>query len=98
MQTDLHHHRQNRKQKLNPVKEKIEHEISFPNVLRIDHVYKPKLTLDIAKVKPLEIDPYDTITEAELAAIIAGKPNPAALSEIDLKEIAEKPKTTNYHF
>lgn len=76
------------KTEIKPDKEKIEHELSFPNVLRIDHVYKPQLTLNIAKVKPLELDPYDSITEAELAAIIAGKPNPAALSEIDLKEIA----------
>lgn len=78
------------KTEIKPVKEKAEHEISFPNVVRIDHIYKPQLTLNIEKVKLLELDPYDSITEAELAAIIAGKPNPAALSEIDLKEIAEK--------
>jgi type III restriction enzyme len=48
------------------------------------------LTLDLSQVKSLNLDPYDSITEAELEAIIAGKPNPAALSEIDLKEIAEK--------
>jgi len=78
------------KTQIAPVQEKADHEISFPNVVRIDHIYKPQLTLDISKVKPLEIDPYDSITEAELAAIIAGKPNPAALSEIDLKEIGEK--------
>lgn len=76
------------KTEIKPVKEKAEHEITFPNVLRIDHVYRPQLDLDIASVKSLELDPYDSITEAELAAIIAGKPNPAALSEIDLKEIA----------
>ena len=78
------------KTQITPVKDKAEHEISFPNVIRIDHVYKPQLALIIAKVKTLELDPYDSITEAELAAIIAGKPNPAALSEIDLKEIGEK--------
>jgi type III restriction enzyme len=78
------------KTEIKPVKEKAEHEISFPNVVRIDHIYKPQLTLDLEKVKSLELDPYDSITGAELAAIIAGKPNPAALSEIDLKEIAEK--------
>ncbi|KXK55408.1 MAG: hypothetical protein UZ05_CHB002000597, partial [Chlorobi bacterium OLB5] len=77
------------KTEIKPVKEKAEHEISFPNVVRIDHIYKPQLTLNLGKVKSLELDPYDSITEAELAAIIAGKPNPAALSEIDLKEIAE---------
>ena len=42
------------------------------------------------KVTIIELDPYESIIEAELAAIIAGKPNPAALSEIDLKEIGEK--------
>lgn len=78
------------KTQITPVKDKVEHEISFPNVLRIDHVFKPQLALNIAKVKTLELDPYDSITEADLAAIIAGKPNPAALSEIDLKEIGEK--------
>jgi len=78
------------KTKIEPVKEKSNKEISYPVVLRIDHVYKPQLTLDISSVKPLELDPYDSITEAQLAAIIAGKPNPAALSDIDLKKIAEK--------
>ncbi|MFA4828696.1 MAG: DEAD/DEAH box helicase family protein [Thermodesulfovibrionales bacterium] len=78
------------KTKIEPVKEKTEHEISFPNILRIDHVYKPQLTINLSNVKPLDINPYDSITEAKLAAIIAGKPNPAALTEIDLKEIGEK--------
>lgn len=78
------------KTEITPVKEKAAHAISFPNVLRIDHIYKPHLTLDMTKVKTLTLDPYDSITDAELNAIIAGKPNPAALSEIDLNEIADK--------
>ncbi|NBJ14764.1 MAG: type III restriction endonuclease subunit R [Dehalobacter sp. 4CP] len=78
------------KTRIEPVKEKMMHEISFPNILRIDHIYKPQLLLDMENVKILDLDPYDSITEAELAAIIAGKPNPAALSEIDLKDIGEK--------
>jgi len=67
-------------------------------VLRIDHIYKPQLTIDMKKVKTLELDPYQSITEAELAAMIAGKPNPAALTEIDLKEIAEKFRTQSIIF
>lgn len=78
------------KTKIEPVKEKAQHEITFPNIIRIDHVFRPVLSVDFAKVKPLELDPYESITEAELAAVISGKPNPAALSEIDLKEIEEK--------
>lgn len=73
---------------IEPVREKQAFEISWPNVIRIEHVYKPMLHLD--KIESFEIDPYDSVTHAELAAIIAGKPNPAALSEIDLNEIAEK--------
>lgn len=54
----------------------------------MDHVYHPKLHLD--EVQPIYLDPYESVTQTEMAAIIAGKPNPAAFSEIDLKEIAQK--------
>lgn len=76
------------KTKIEPVKKKEEYKIQWPNVLRIDHVYKPRLTLEDAK--SIELDPLEAITQAELAAIIAGKPNLAALSEIDLRELADK--------
>ena len=77
------------KTKIEPRKEKAQHEISWPNVLRIDHVYKPKLTLDWDRVNTLEIDPYESITEAEMAAIISGKANPKVKSAIGLEQIAE---------
>lgn len=77
------------KTKIEPVSEKIEHEITWPNILRIDHVFKPKLTLDWDKIRVLEIDPYESITEAELAAIIAGKTNDKVRSAIGLAQIAE---------
>jgi len=77
------------KTKIEPVQEKAEHGISWPNIIRIDHVYKPKLSLAWDKVKILEIDPYESITEAELAAIIAGKPNSNVQSSIGLKQIAK---------
>jgi type III restriction enzyme len=78
------------KTKIEPVIDKIQHEISWPNVIRIDHVYRPKLELPMEKVKPLELDPQNSITSAELSPIISGKPNPAALTEIDLKRIGEE--------
>lgn len=78
------------KTRIEPIQSKAVHQISFPNVLRIDHIYKPKLTLDMDSVHTLELDPYQSITEASLAPIIAGKPNPAALSEIDLEEISKR--------
>lgn len=86
------------KTKIEPVPEKAEHEISWPNILRIDHVFKPKLTLDWDKVRVLEIDPYESITEAELAAIIAGKANEHVRSEIGLERIAEETRVQTIIF
>ncbi|MBC2695581.1 MAG: DEAD/DEAH box helicase family protein [Desulfobacteraceae bacterium] len=77
------------KTKIEPVKEKSKHEITWPNILRIDHVYRPVLKMDWGKVKILEIDPYESITEADLAAIISGKPNKAVKAAIGLEKIAE---------
>lgn len=78
------------KTKIEPVNEKNQHEITWPNIIRIDHVYKPELKLDWNNVKVLELDPYESITEAELAAIISGKPNPKVQAAIGLEKIAEE--------
>ena len=80
------------KTKIEPVHEKAHHEITFPNIIRIDHVFRPVLSVDMARVKPLELDPYESITEAQMADVIEGKPmvSPATMSEIDLKELEEK--------
>jgi type III restriction enzyme len=75
---------------IEPLTEKVQHEISFPNIVRIEHIYKTKLILDYETATTIELDPCESITHTELAAIIAGKPNPAALTEIDLKKIAEE--------
>lgn len=83
---------------IEPVKEKQKYEISWPNILRIDHVYCPVLKLDMEKVTPIILDPYESITQAEMAAIIASKPSLAALSEIDLQEIADKFRTQTVIF
>ena len=53
-------------------------------MMRIDHDYRPTLTLDLAKAKPLMLDAYETPTLAELAPIIEGKPDVTRLSEISL--------------
>jgi type III restriction enzyme len=69
---------------------KKEHEIKWPNVIRINHVYSPKLSLDIAKVKRLELRPEDTPLRAELAPMIEGKPDITKLSEIDLEALGKR--------
>jgi type III restriction enzyme len=86
------------KTKIEPRKEKAQHEITFPNVVRIDHVYRPQLSIDWDTVKSLEIDPYESITEAELAAIISGKANPKVQSAIGLDQIAEDTRVQSIVF
>lgn len=78
------------KTKVEPRKEKAHHEIFFPNIIRVDYVYRPRLKLDWDNVNILEIDPYEVITETELAGIISGKANPKIKSEIGLDRIAQE--------
>jgi type III restriction enzyme len=77
------------KTKIEPIIDKQEFEISWPNIVRIDHVYKPKLFLDMKKVKSLEIDASNTVELAELAPVIEGKPDLSRISEIDLEELGK---------
>jgi len=75
---------------IEPAKEKALFEITWPNIVRIEHVYRPRLELDLAATPPLVLDAADKIESAEMAAVVAGKPHPAALTEIDLQELAER--------
>lgn len=86
------------KTKIEPRKEKAQHEITFPNIVRIDHVYRPQLKLDWEKVNVLELDPYESITEAEMAAIISGKANPKVKAAIGLDQIAEDTRVQSIVF
>lgn len=78
------------KTKIEPATEKQKFEIIWPNIIRIDHVYKPTLALDMSKVSALELNAAETATLAEMAPIVEGKPDFTEISEIDLKELAHK--------
>jgi type III restriction enzyme len=75
------------KQRIQPISEKSEFEIRFPNVLRIEQKYKPVLKLDLDKVEVLTLNAYDTREIAELAPVIEGKHDVTRLSEIDLETL-----------
>ncbi len=64
--------------------------ISWPNLIRIDTVYEPRLDLDLSAVKPLVLHASDTPTVAELAVILEGKPNLESLTEIAIDEIVRR--------
>jgi type III restriction enzyme len=72
------------------VTQKQQYEMRWPNVIRIEHTYRPELTLDMSQVKPLILDAHDTTMLAELAPIIAGKPDVTRISQIDLENLGEK--------
>ncbi len=78
------------KTRIESVKENQQYEIRWPNVIRIEHTYRSKLTLDMNQVKPLKLDAYDTATIAELAPIVDGKPDITKISKIDLENLCKK--------
>lgn len=79
------------KTRIEPVLErKAAYEINWPNIIRIDHEYRPRLSLDSEKTKPLVLDAYETATLAELAPMIDGKPDVTRVTEISLAELGRK--------
>lgn len=69
--------------------EKVAHQIDLPNILRVENILRPILTLDKKAVTDLEIDPYRFITEAELGAVVEGKGAAKDIANIDLKASTE---------
>ena len=72
---------------IQPDPEKIEHEISWPNIERIDVDFKPKLSVNWETISPLELRSDDTITAVDMAPVLEGKTHADKLSGIDLNEL-----------
>ncbi len=83
---------------IEPVPDKAGFEITWPNVIRIEHVYRPRLSLNWDKVAPLELNASWTAELAELAPIVDGKPNESQISLIDLENLARKYRTQKIVF
>ncbi len=83
---------------IEPVADKVQFEISWPYVIRIDHLYRPRLTLDWQRLKPLELDASLTAKIAELAPIVAGKPDVSKIEAIDLEKLAYEFRTQRIIF
>ena len=75
---------------IEPVAEKAAFEISWPNVVRIDHCYRPRLSLDWERVRPLELDAARTARFADMAPIVDGKPDVTKIDSIDLENLARR--------
>ena len=83
---------------IEPVADKAGFEISWPNVIRIDHGYRPRLSLDWERVKPLALDAGQTAQLAELAPIADGKPDVTKIEAIDLESLAHEFRTQRIVF
>lgn len=65
-------------------------EIRWPNVLRVDIVVRPVLTVDWDKVEPLVLDPAQTPISAEIAPALGGATNLDQVHVIDLEKLPEE--------
>ncbi len=83
---------------IEPLAEKAEFEISWPNVVRIDHVYRPRLSLDWERVQPLTLNASETAQLAELAPTVEGKPDLRNVRTIDLERLAREFRTQRIIF
>ncbi len=83
---------------IEPVTEKADFEIKWPNIIRIEHVYQPRLSLDWERVERLELNASETAQVAELAPIVDGKPDISKVSSIDLEALAQEYRTQKIVF
>ena len=83
---------------IEPVTDKAAFEISWPNVIRIDHNYRPRLFLEWQELGPLELDAGQTARIAELAPIVEGKPDATKIEAIDLENLAREFRTQRIIF
>ncbi len=83
---------------IGPVADKAAFEISWPNVVRIDHSYRPRLSLDWERVEPLVLDAGQTVQLAELAPVVDGKPDMTKIDSIDLEKLAREFRTQRIVF
>jgi type III restriction enzyme len=75
---------------IEPVPKKAQFAITWPEVVRIDVIYRPALSLDWEAVQPLELNAAYTAKIAELAPVLDGKPDFSLISEIDLEHLARE--------
>ncbi len=81
-----------------PVPDKADFEIVWPNIIRIGHVYRPHLRLDWDKVKPLHLNADQTVQIAELAPTVDGKPDMTKIAAIELERLAREFRTQRIIF
>ena len=72
---------------IEPDPDKARHEISWPNIDRIDAEYLPKLEINWAQVESIKVKSGKISTMVDMALILAGKAHRDKSSEIDLEKM-----------
>ena len=75
------------KTQIEALSERVSYQICWPNIIRLDRVMKPKLSVNIDKIDTLTLEASDTRLSAELAPIVDGKPDLAKCTDIDLEKL-----------
>jgi type III restriction enzyme len=78
------------KSRIEPVPDKRQFEITWPNVIRIEHTWTPRLTLDWPNLPTLRVEAAETAMLAQLAPVVEGKPDISRITEIDLNDLARR--------
>ncbi len=69
---------------------KVEYEIRWPNVVRLERLFYPILKIDWSKVTTLELNAAQALQVAELAPVLEGKPNVNFVNRIELEQLARE--------
>ena len=72
------------------IRDRTELEISWPNVLRVDVIVRPELTIDWSKMPPLKLDPAQIHVSADLAPALGGAADISKAISIDLTKMPEE--------
>ena len=83
---------------IEPDPDKAEFAIRWPNIVRIERLFRPQLTLDWERVEPLVLDASQTARIAELAPVVEGKPDFTQLTAIELENLARDFRTQRIIF
>lgn len=71
------------------LKERAQHELRWPNILRVEHVLQHQLVVNWDEVPVLELDPAATVIAAEIAPAMNGASDMSQIVPIDLEKVPE---------
>ncbi len=75
---------------IQPDPNKAQFALQWPNIVRIENTLVPRLALDVSEMDVLAINAMEIRQIADLAPVVAGKPDPARISAIDLRKLGEE--------